>query len=109
MALLGKTYTRIDVGDADQVAVAETKAQIAREREVHELGEILDTYGGRALVWRVLAQCGLQRAIPADTNDAFRDIGKKDIGQWLLNEVFTSARDVYTLMRQEAQERDEDG
>lgn len=103
-----KKYVSLDVGDARQVDAAKTKVQIAREREIQELKEILETYGGRAFVWRILAECGLQRGVPMVTNEAFRDIGKKDVGQWLLNEVFTSVPNVYILMRQEAQERDDD-
>jgi hypothetical protein len=102
-----KTYKKVDVGDAKQVEEAKTKVQIAREREIHELKEILETYRGRALVWRILAMCGLQLAPPNDF--MARHIGRQDIGRELLQEVFTSAPNVYTVMRQEAEERDDDG
>ena len=99
----------VDLGDEETVGELTEKAKIARDQEVHEMKEVLETYGGRATVWRIIAWCGLMQAVPADTNAAFRDIGKKDVGQRLLNEVFTSAPDAYMVMRQEAQEREEDG
>ena len=99
----------IDVGDEKQVRQRRTKAQIAREREIYELQDILGTVGGRAFIWRLLEQCGMYRAPETHPQGAFVDIGQQNIGRWCTNEVFTSNPDAYTLMWREAQERDKDG
>ena len=53
-----------DVGDPKQVKAKKSKHQLAREQEIADLHAILQTYGGRAFIWRVLEQCELYRAAP---------------------------------------------
>lgn len=102
----------LDVGDEEQVRKQKTKTQIAREREIHELKEILGTYGGRAFVWRSLVQC---KSVPGmdfigtHPQGTFRELGQQDHGRWLTNEVFTSDSEAYSLMWQEAEERKKHG
>ena len=97
---------RVDVGDEKQVKGRKTKAQLARERELHELKEILSTYSGRAFIWRLVQQCGMHQEISIHPQAAFVGIGRQHIGRWVQNEVFTSDLDAYTLMYREAKERD---
>ena len=97
---------QVDVGDETQVKSRKTKDKSAREREQHELKELLGTYGGRAFIWRVLEQCGMYQEISIHPQAAFVAIGRQHIGRWIQNEVFTSDLDAYTLMHREAKERD---
>ena len=95
-----------DVGDERQVSKRKTKAELERERQVEELRVILSTEGGRNVVWRVLAMSQIFNSPPADTNDAFRMVGRQDLGRELLNEIFTSDKDAFILMQTEGNERD---
>ncbi len=98
-----------DVGDEKQVAKGRTKSKIARDQEIIETKELLDTYGGRSFIWRLLEQCGMRQEITIHPQAAFAGIGRQHIGRWVENEVFTSDPDAYTLMWREAQEREKDG
>lgn len=94
-----------DAGDEKQVRKRKTKAQLAREREVEELRVLLKTKPGRDLLWRVLSQCKIYTFdfLP-DGNQLYFDHGKRSIGGWLLQEVFTADAGAYTLMQSEAKE-----
>lgn len=96
----------LDVGNENHVKERKTVLELKREREVEELKQILDTYGGRALIWRVLSRCGIYRSPVTHPQETFRQMGHQDIGRWLLEEVFTSDKNAYTVIRQEGEERD---
>jgi hypothetical protein len=104
-----KKKASVDVGDEKQVQGHETRTQLAREREIYELRELLGTYGGRAFVWRMLVECKMYRAPAIHPQEGFVDIGQQNVGRWLTNEVFTSDPEAYTLMWREAQEREKNG
>ena len=93
----------IDVGDEEQVAEAQAKAKLLKERETEELRHILGLYGGRAFVWRILEYCGLYRS--PSSEDILRETGRADVARYLLEEMFVSDKDAYTKMRNEAEER----
>lgn len=101
--------TQVDVGDKKQVRQRRTKLSISRERELHEMKELLGTYGGRAFIWRLLDWCGMNQEISIHPQGSLVGIGRQHIGRWVENEVFTSYLDAYTLMRREAKEREKDG
>lgn len=72
-----------------------------------ELHAMLSTYGGRAFMWRLLEQCHVYKSAIGEANDVFRFEGKRDIGLWALGELFTAKPDTYTIMRSEADARDQ--
>lgn len=76
-----------DSGDEAQVKGRKTKAQLRREREIEELRAILATHGGRAFIWRLLAQCGVYRQSFTGNSTTFFNEGKRDIGVWLIGEL----------------------
>ena len=102
------TKKPLDVGDEKQVKERKTKLDLAREREVAELRVILETEAGRAFVWRILEYCRWRERPITHELETFRQLGHGDVGQWLLNEVFTSDIGAFTLMMQEDQERKKD-
>ncbi len=105
------TKKPLDVGDEKQVEELRTKADLAREREVGEFRIILETEAGRAFIWRILEYCNFLSRPATDPNggfETFRQLGHGDVGQWLLNEVFTSDIGAFTLMWNEDQERKKD-
>lgn len=95
-----------DVGDKKQVKEKKAVHQLAREKEVAELHGLLETYGGRAFLWRLLEKCGIYKASGNDPYDVFRGEGKRDIGLWALEEVFNANVEAYTMMRNEAVSRE---
>ena len=98
----------LDAGDPKQVKDREVAASLAREREVEEFRVILSTVAGRAFVWRMLSYCRVFDRPVTDSLETFRQLGHGDVGQWLLNEVFTSDLGAFTLMMREDQERKKD-
>ena len=105
------TKKPLDVGDEKQVKERKTELDLVREREIEEFRVILKTEAGRAFVWRALSYCKIMHRPATDPNggfETFRQLGHGDIGQWLLNEVFTSDIGAFTLMMQEDQERKKD-
>ena len=102
------TKKPLDVGDEKQVKERKVKIDLVREREVGEFRVILETEAGRAFVWRILSYCHVFDRPITDSLETFRQLGHGDVGQWLLNEVFTSDIGAFTLMMQEDQERKKD-
>ena len=98
----------LDVGDEKQVKERKAKLDLVREREVAEFRTILETEAGRAFVWRILLYCQWNTRPVTHSLETFRQLGHRDVGHWLLNEVFTSDIGAFTLMMQEDQERKKD-
>lgn len=91
-----------DVGDPKQVKAKKSKHQLAREQEIADLHAILQTYGGRAFIWRVLEQCELYRAAPGGSEAMARQAGKRDLGLWTIEELDVADGTAYSKMRDEA-------
>lgn len=98
----------IDTDDPIKVKKRQTKAELVRMREVDELRAILQMRGGRNAVWRVLEKCGVHGISFRGemTHETAFNEGARNVGNWLMQEVFTADSGAYSLMRQEAQERD---
>lgn len=94
-----------DVGDVKEVQEKKATYKLEEERDNAELHAILQGVAGRAVVWRILEECGVYKTAVGDATDIFRFEGKRDIGLWLLGEVFTSDAKAYTIMRNEADTR----
>ena len=94
----------IDVGDEIQVKKRKTAHQLRREREVAELQALLDTVGGRALIWRLLEEAGFHKLsfVGEATHTMAFNEGRRSIGNWLLSEALTARPQCYNLMRDEA-------
>ena len=95
-----------DTGDEKEVKNKKAVYQLAREKELAELHQVLSTYGGRAFMWRLLEKCGVYSAATGECKDVFRFEGQRDIGLWVLEELFTAKSDTYSIMRSEAEARD---
>lgn len=95
-----------DAGDERQVKTRKTASQLARERELEELRVILQTKGGRYLIWRQLEKCGLFAQQPIiDPLQLAAVTERQNYGKWLLAEALTAMPDVYHLMMVEAADR----
>ena len=96
-----------DTGDEKQVKAKKTAHELRRDREVEETKALLSTYGGRSFMWRLLTECGVYHQAPGSVDEVLRFEGKRDVGLWTINEVFTADPKAYTIMRNEASQRQE--
>ena len=95
----------LDTGDEKQVKSRKTKFKIARDIEIAEFKDILSTKGGRAWVWRLLTECKINDFGYCGDNNKLNNIeGRRFIGAWVLEEVFTSDPNSYIMMRNETNE-----
>jgi hypothetical protein len=96
-----------DVGDEAEVKKRRTKAQLAREREIAEVAKLMDTAAGRAFVWRLLERGGFHKLsfAGADTHTTAFNEGRRDMANWVLSECLTARPQCYTVMRNEAEDR----
>ncbi len=90
----------------DMVKLLDQLTEQREQREAIEMEELLETYGGRAFLWSLLCEARLHCAVPSHALDTFRNEGRRDIGIWAEGRIFTTDPNAYTLMRQEAIERD---
>ena len=77
----------------------------ALQRE--ELRVLLSNYGGRAFYWRLLGECGVYKRSFTGDNVTFFNEGKRHIGLWMMEELFTSCPEMFILMQSEALKREE--
>ncbi len=90
-----------DAGDERQVKVKKTKAALQAEREREELEVLLDDKRVRDFIWRVLDECRLFSVIASHQTETFRELGRRDVGLWLMGEIFSAYPPAYTQMRVE--------
>ena len=82
----------------------EVAENLAKQQE--GLRKILDTYHGRAYIWRQLAECGVfKTSFTGDAEHTFFNEGRRDIGIKMLEEVLTISPKAFTLMQSEAVDR----
>lgn len=98
----------IDTADEEAVPVRRNKARDKREKELNDLRDLLKTYGGRAFLWRVLTQTGLYRqSFTGDEPTTYFNEGKRRIGLWLIEEIFSADKGMFNVMQNEAEDRGE--
>lgn len=85
-------------------AAAEARERVMEvERQVQKdnMRVLLGTEEGREVLWRILEECGIYRPVADMIGE-----GKRRVGLWLLEEVFTADDEAYTILRKEAVARD---
>ena len=95
----------IDVGEEVQVSTRKTKVALKRETEIAQLKMLLDSVHGRAVIWRILSQCGVYRTSFTGDSETFFKEGKRAVGLWLLDELFEADPAAFSLMQKEATDR----
>lgn len=96
----------IDVGDPTQVKQQKKAHELWRQKELEWGRAVLETYSGRAFVWRLLEISGVNGAIPTHPQDSFRGLGRRDVGLMIIEEVFTISPKYEIMMRDEAMARE---
>ena len=84
-----------------------SKARLAEERQLEEFKQLLKFPGNRYWIWRLLEQCGYFGSVSrSDTHSMTLASGKRDVGVWVMNELFRADPKAFTIIQQEAVERD---
>lgn len=96
-----------DLSEEKIVKKRQKKAKLEAERALEDMRQLLAASGNRAFLWRLLTECGVYRtnSEPDQGPMAFRE-GRRSIGLWILNEMLAARSESYTLMRDEASDRE---
>lgn len=95
-----------NAADPEQVRKGRETERHRRDRELRELRALLDTYEGRSVLWRFMAQCGVFKSIMEASARIYYNAGQQDVGHWLLAEIAEAEPNAYAVMMDEARKRD---
>lgn len=76
-------------------------------RLLEGLRDAIRTKGGREFIWELLSECAIFRSL--SSNDAIHMAlrsGRRDVGLWVLNNLFSADPMAFQLMQKEAHERE---
>ncbi len=85
------------------VEQAKRDARAAQLRESEDLRRVLQTPGGRRVIWELLSTCGLNTLswVPGSFDATAANEGRRSVGEELRIKVLTADREAYTLMERE--------
>lgn len=102
--------TTTDYDDERQVARATTKQKKRRQIELEDFRSVLETPAGRRFISRLLDQTGLLATDMFTGNSTtFYNLGKRDTGLWIYNEIMSAAPAMMIRMMSEKLELMEKG
>jgi len=82
--------------------------RLEHEQYIAYLRQLLGTYGGRYVLWRILSNCHIESKVISDPLLTHRQLGQRDVGVDLLADCFTADDSSYMVMRREAVDREKD-
>lgn len=99
-----------NAGDEQQVASAVGKERRIRTRELNDVRAVLATEEGRRFLWRLMGQCKVFESVKAG-DDAMTNynVGRQDIGHFVMAEVAEARPNALIEMMIEAQKENIDG
>ncbi len=97
-----------DSSDPEQVAMAERAGELRLGGELEMVRRVVSTYEGRAFISMLLQETGLRRSsfVGEFPMTMARNEGRREIGIWGEDLVFTVAPEMYNMMRREAVDRE---
>ncbi len=100
-----------DTSDPGQVTLAEDAMNLRVERERECVRTVLSTYEGRAFFWMLLHSTGaLDNSSTIFSGEMPMTMswseGRRTVGMWGRDWVFTAAPEMYMVMKREAVERE---
>lgn len=97
-----------DTGDETLVEEQDKKAKLAEEQNVSELQWLLSTKAGRYFIWRILCECGVFQTLSMmDTHHMAIRSGRRDVGLWIMEQIFNADNNAFFKMQNEAKDREE--
>lgn len=100
-----------DTSDPEQVALVQNIADIRHREQLASVRAVCDTYEGRTFIWMLIQEAGGEIGGPtifageAPMTMAWNE-GRRTIGGWGADWVFTAAPEKYMVMKREATERE---
>lgn len=98
-----------DPGDPEQEEMARQALNLRRIAENETVRAIMSTYEGRAFAWMLLQESGFEEASifcgEAPMSMSLKE-GRRQMGHFLKEWVFTAAPERYSMLRREALERE---
>jgi hypothetical protein len=91
---------QIDVGDENEVKPKLSAYQLEQKEEQEQLSYLLQDYAFRRYMWRIISRCGLYDSAPVEGVGRFE--GRRDVGLSVVEDIFTSDAEAYTVIRREA-------
>ncbi len=96
----------IDVGDKAQVKAEQKKFKTKKLIELEAWKDVLKTKQGRDVLWRILRQCAIYDSPVTHPQETFRQLGHRDIGRWILEEISQCDEKAYITMQIESLNRE---
>jgi hypothetical protein len=98
-----------DAGDEKIVAKAKSKRKRKQEADDHFLTTVLASYEGRAVIWRLISECGVfSSSFTGDVSTYFYE-GKRSIGLDIISMIEAVDPHSMAKIRDEAVQREIDG
>lgn len=99
----------LDVGDEVQVDAAQAAKDRQYKQEVEALRDVASTYEGRETLWRIIGHCNVfgNSFRGEDSHLSAFEEGKRAVGLFIIQELFTSNKNSFTLLQSEAIKRAE--
>ncbi len=100
------TEEQEDFTDPRQQRRRKKKHQLQSAREKEDIGAMLNSPQGRRVLWRIMEQSKLLAPDMFTGNSTtFYNLGKRDLGLWLYNEIMGSEPKAFlTMMNDQLQE-----
>ena len=88
--------------DDEKKKAAELHKRI-RDRERSDIKKVLDRSEGRRFIWRILSEAGIYRScFSTNALEMARLEGKRDMGNFIIQDVLSAKPDALEIMRREA-------
>lgn len=97
-----------DHGDPEDIRQVKTRQELLALDKAEAVGHLLDSYGGRAWLWDMLAHCQIYSDAlfcGEDTHRTAFNAGRRSAGLALLTEIMAVRPNAYVRMQVEADER----
>jgi hypothetical protein len=95
-----------DAGDIAAVSKKKSKKELIQEREEAELKWVLSDPKGRAVMWRLVARCGVYQDSFTGNSTTFYKEGRRSVGLETIVEIDHTDKNAYATMRIEAVNRE---
>jgi len=100
-----------DINNPQHVKERNADLEFEQDSAADELIRLLDTYTGRAYIWRYISYCEVFSSSYRGEDELHKTLfreGKRAVGQMMVNEILTHYPKAFTLMQSEAAKRDKE-
>lgn len=95
-----------NIGNEVLVKKDKRKAKFNRETQLNVIRNFLSTHDGRRYFWELIGRCGVFGACKAfHDNDTNFNLGKREMGLVLINEINEAGPELFGIMQTEAIKR----